>query len=293
MPATSDLIVGTTIADAALPLSKARRVSDKGAHMQDLLHKRSEDTLDYFIDLMKWLEPDENITGCTAYTTTEQDSILVVDRLHFAPTGVVVWIKGGGNESRYTVYCTVQTSLGKVKLFTFVMLTRARAGAPALGVSSSALGFGEVLVNETSTATVTLTNTGALHLTITSVAITGEFTLTGGSLPRTLAPSASVPLTFTFRPTSAGAKTGVATIISDAPSSPVPVALYGTGILLVVPPDDALLTDGGLAMMTHDGLVLVVVTGPSVPPPPLTNVLLLEGSSGDPLLTENDLMLEV
>lgn len=297
MPATSSLVTGSSIAEAALPLSKARRIFDMGAHLMSLLHKRSEDTLDYFLDLLDWLEPGESVIACDAFTSTEQTGVLMVDRLRFADTGVVVWLKGGGNGSRYTVYVTVRTSLSKVKLFAFVVLTRGVVDAPGedtpdLGLSTSALGFGEVLVGEDGIEALTVTNNGGAGLIITGVTVTGEFTLTGGSPPATLAPGASFLLTFTFTPTSIGAKTGTASIASNAAGSPAVVSLYGTGMVEAVP-ENALLTSGGGPLLTWDDLPVLVSEGDDPDPPPVPAGALLAEGDGTPLLTEDDLMLEV
>jgi aryl-phospho-beta-D-glucosidase BglC (GH1 family) len=127
MPDTSERVTGTLIAETALPLTKMRRVFDRGSSMMSLVHKRAEDTLDYFIDLLRWLEPDESIVSCEAYTGPTEPQELVIDRLNYAGTGVVLWIKGGGDGARYTVFCKVVTSRGKVKLFRFVMVTRGLA----------------------------------------------------------------------------------------------------------------------------------------------------------------------
>lgn len=123
MADTSDRIAGTLIAEAEFPLSKLRLIFDRGAHMMSLVHKRAEDTLDYFIDLARWLEPDESIVACEAYTGPTEPQALMVDRLQYAGTGVVIWLRSGGNGVRYSVFCRVITSRGKDKLFEFAMTT--------------------------------------------------------------------------------------------------------------------------------------------------------------------------
>lgn len=123
MADTSNRVAGTLVAEADLPQSKARMIFDRGTYMTSVVHKRVEDILDYFIDLARWLEPDETIIACEAYTGPTAPEILVVQRLQYAPTGVVLWLKDGGDNVRYSVFCRVITNQGKRKLFEFSMLT--------------------------------------------------------------------------------------------------------------------------------------------------------------------------
>ena len=109
--------------------------------MMDLLHKRAEDTLDYFIDLLRWLDSDEVLTACQAYS---DPATLVVAQAQFAPTGVVLWLKGGGDGVRQTVFCRVWTSRENVKLFRFIVLTRGVALEPFLMDTNQ----GEALVTD-------------------------------------------------------------------------------------------------------------------------------------------------
>lgn len=115
-----NIVIGTAIPDAQLPYSKERRIFDRGATMVQGQYKRSEDTLDYYIDLSKFLEPRETINSARAGSNTASMS---VERVEFAPTGVVVWISGGKDLERNTVVAWVTTSLGKVKIFRFIIKT--------------------------------------------------------------------------------------------------------------------------------------------------------------------------
>lgn len=88
-----------------------------------------------------------------------------------------------------------------------------------------------------------ITNTGTGMLTVNTIVISGTgaamFTLDlaacGGSVPFSLAPGTSCAPVVTFVPTSAGLKTAVVTINSNAPLTPsVTVNLSGTGIMPVI-----------------------------------------------------------
>jgi hypothetical protein len=82
---------------------------------------------------------------------------------------------------------------------------------------------------------VTLTNTGAGALTISSIAVSGDFaaTSTGATAcpisPATLAAGANCTISVTFAPTAVGASAGTLTITDNAGGSPHTVALTGIG----------------------------------------------------------------
>lgn len=88
---------------------------------------------------------------------------------------------------------------------------------PALNVSAASVAFGNEAVNTPATQTLTLTSTGAAALTISSATLTGTgFSVSGASLPATLAPGQSTTLAVQFDPTTAGAASGQLTLASDA-----------------------------------------------------------------------------
>lgn len=108
--------------------------------------------------------------------------------------------------------------------------------APAATLDPLTLEFEDQTYNTTSAAqTITLTNSGTADLTITAIAITGDFAQTNTCpvTPATLAVAASCTFTVTFKPTSSGARTGTLTITdngSNAVSGIHTASLKGTGI---------------------------------------------------------------
>jgi hypothetical protein len=101
--------------------------------------------------------------------------------------------------------------------------------APALTLSGSISGFGSVDIGFTSAAqSLTLTNTGNAPLNIRSTTTTGDFTATN-TCSASVAPNASCTVLVTFKPTTGGARTGLLTIVDDAISGEVVIALSGTG----------------------------------------------------------------
>jgi len=100
---------------------------------------------------------------------------------------------------------------------------------PAVSLSSTLLTFPSQWVGTTSaTQNLTLTNTGSAPLTISNLAINGDFAQTN-ACGTSLAARANCTITVTFAPTTAGARSAMVTITDNAAGSPHTVALSGTG----------------------------------------------------------------
>jgi hypothetical protein len=103
-----------------------------------------------------------------------------------------------------------------------------------LGSSPSSEAFGSVTIGSQQSETFTLTNNTSADVDISAISITGTgFQLSGVTPPLTLASSQSTTFKVVFAPQSAGAVSGSVTIRSDAPNSPLTVALSGTGTTVV------------------------------------------------------------
>lgn len=105
LPLSNDRIIPFTDSCCALPFES----------------KRAEEVLDYTVDMMRWLEPNEHIIGAAGWCDPNS---LLVTRLEYASTGVVAWLAGGGDDVRQTVNVEVSTSLGRIKLVQFVVHTK-------------------------------------------------------------------------------------------------------------------------------------------------------------------------
>jgi hypothetical protein len=102
--------------------------------------------------------------------------------------------------------------------------------APVAYLSSSTLNFGLQLVTTTSSAQVlTLTNTGNAALSVTGVAITGNFAETN-NCGTSVAAGASCTINVSFSPQAAGTQQAAVTITDNANGSPHSATLIGTGI---------------------------------------------------------------
>jgi len=103
--------------------------------------------------------------------------------------------------------------------------------APAIQVNSTSVNFGSSVVGAGLSQLLIVTNTGTATLTITQVSETGSsaFSVSGLTLPVTVTTGNQTAITLNFLPASVGLATGNISIVSDAPTSPTPVALNGTG----------------------------------------------------------------
>lgn len=99
----------------------------------------------------------------------------------------------------------------------------------ALRASPSSLSFGNVSVGSTSSVqTVTVSNPGSSAASLSSVSVTGPFTQTN-NCGSSLAAGANCTVNAQFKPTAGGAASGILSVASSAPGSPLTVALSGTG----------------------------------------------------------------
>ena len=104
--------------------------------------------------------------------------------------------------------------------------------APAtLTANPTSLTFTNVQVGQNSTQTETVTNTGGSNAQITQVTASGTgFSVSGITLPVTLAPGQGTSFSVTFAPQSAGNFTGNVAVISNASNSNLSVPLTGSAV---------------------------------------------------------------
>ncbi len=122
---------------------------------------------------------------------------------------------------------TVASNVGTVT----VSLSGAGSIPAVAGLSATALSFGNVKLNQPSAAqTLTVTNTGGAGLTISNIAITGDYAQTSPGCSATIVAGASCQISVVFTPTALGSRTGTITITSNGTGSPQTVALTGAGV---------------------------------------------------------------
>ena len=100
----------------------------------------------------------------------------------------------------------------------------------ALTASPSSLSFGNENVGSTTAAqTVTVSNPGTTAASVSSVSASGPFSETN-TCGSSIAAGGSCSVSVKFAPTAAGSASGTLSVASSAPSSPLSVALSGTGV---------------------------------------------------------------
>ena len=103
---------------------------------------------------------------------------------------------------------------------------------PALSANPATLSFGTAQTVGTTSApqTVTLTNPGTAATTVTGITSSNPaFAVTAGTFPITIAAGATSTFTVRFTPTNTTAQTGTISVASNAPGSPLTIAVSGTG----------------------------------------------------------------
>ncbi len=98
-----------------------------------------------------------------------------------------------------------------------------------LGVSPATVNFGNVVVGNSQSQTAALSASSG-PVTVSSATMSGsEFSLSGLSLPLTIAVGTSVPFTLTFSPQASGSTSGTLTFTGSASNSGLVQTLTGTG----------------------------------------------------------------
>ena len=243
----SALTVGIEGQDV-LPVALDRRIVDKGPHMIALLHKRAQDRLDYYIDLRDFLDDGEFVTGAAGRLSPVTDPALAILRIEFDADGVLIWMAGGLNGSRYTVDVTITTSIGKRKMYRTAVLTAGTAepgvfytidgdeidldgvGAgvgPLLALSRTTAEFDPLAVGAISPAiAVTVMNIGSQEVQTSAITVTGPFSFISNATG-SLLPGDSFTLSIRFAPSAIGPASGILILDGNATAT---IALSGTGI---------------------------------------------------------------
>src|ERR1019366_2247277 len=117
-------------------------------------------------------------------------------------------------------------------------------GNPSPGSSGSVtsspttLAFGNAQVGSHASLSETLKNTGGSTVTISSTSVgNAAYSISGLTLPASVAAGQSLAFTVKFAPSAAGAASGNLTLVSDAANSPLSIPLSGTGVTAVTAGD--------------------------------------------------------
>ncbi|MDE3169219.1 MAG: choice-of-anchor D domain-containing protein, partial [Acidobacteriota bacterium] len=99
----------------------------------------------------------------------------------------------------------------------------------ALSANPSSINFGSILIGSQASTSVTLTNSGTAPVSVSAASVSGSgFTLSGFTAAA-LNPGATGSFSVTFAPTASGSATGMVSVTSNAPGSPLTMALSGSG----------------------------------------------------------------
>jgi HYDIN/CFA65/VesB-like, Ig-like domain/Abnormal spindle-like microcephaly-assoc'd, ASPM-SPD-2-Hydin/Right handed beta helix region/Flagellar-associated PapD-like len=166
----------------------------------------------------------------------------------------------GGQTTSFNVVFSLTTSAGSTGNLSVVstasnsplVVPLSGAGVTLqLSASPSSLSFGDVGVGERSTQSLTLTNAGTGTVTITQASVTGDgFSLSGLTVPMTLAAGQSTNFGAKFAPTTSGSATGSISVVSNASNSPTVVSLSGTGVTLQLSASPTTVNFGDVAVGT-------------------------------------------
>ncbi len=102
---------------------------------------------------------------------------------------------------------------------------------PQISVIPGSTNFGNVTVGVTNTQMFTISNSGTANLSVTQASLIGAgFSLSGLTLPLSIAPGGSSAFTISFAPAAASSLSGNLTLVNNSPNSPLVVALAGSGV---------------------------------------------------------------
>jgi hypothetical protein len=114
-----------------------------------------------------------------------------------------------------------------------VALSGTGLAGPGVTLTPTGLSFPATVVGQTATAiTATLSNQGGVPLTVSGIAVSGDFALaaSGSNCGASVAAGGACTLSIAFTPTAPGARAGAVTIMDNAAGSPQTIALSGTGV---------------------------------------------------------------
>jgi hypothetical protein len=126
---------------------------------------------------------------------------------------------------------TVTSSAPNSPLSIALAGTGTQAPQAQLSTNPATENFGNINVGSTAAQTIALSNNGNASATITQVSTTGTgFSVSGLSIPYTLAAGAKTSLKVSFSPSAVGTYGGSVAVTSNASNSPTAVSLSGTGV---------------------------------------------------------------
>jgi hypothetical protein len=227
------------ISDGKLLYTKAGQVWDPIAKMQvgsfpvNAINPTSfPNLLDMTMDTAAgqfFMVADSNSSSGVALTAYDLKSLTSTGTLSFTelndpePHSLVRWGSSGFG------FISTGATFQDQALYLFQSRLSKNPNAPVVTLSGGISAFGSVDIGFSSGGqSLTLTNSGNAPLNVRSATTTGDFAATN-TCGASVAPNASCTVSITFNPTAAGTRTGLLTILDDAISGEVVIALSGTG----------------------------------------------------------------
>jgi hypothetical protein len=131
-----------------------------------------------------------------------------------------------------------------------------------LSANPTSVNFGSVPVGTSGSQSVTLTNSGTANVTISAASASGTgFSITGLATPLTLTPGQNTSFTAKFSPAATGSASGSVSITSNAPGSPMSIALSGTGVQAQLTPSPASVAFGSVAVGSSAAQTITLTNG--------------------------------
>lgn len=96
--------------------------------MLESFAKQSSESLDYTINLYRWLESGEKVTAASA--VVDPDTIFIT-QVQYTDSSATVWLLGGVDSEAYTVSVTIDTNKGRRKTFQFRVTVTGETVTPA------------------------------------------------------------------------------------------------------------------------------------------------------------------
>jgi hypothetical protein len=159
-------------------------------------------------------------------------------------------------------------------------------GTPGATLSTTKLSFGKVVIGQTSGAkSVTLTNTGNATLNISSITISGDFSISNNTCGSQLNAGANCSVSVKFSPTAKNARKGTLTFTDNAPSGTQTVALTGVGESLSLSPTS--LAFGSVPVGTQSASQTITITNVTNVSVTINSIALGGTDPSDYLITNN------
>jgi len=120
------------------------------------------------------------------------------------------------------------------KLFAIYALLSGILSADTVNISPASVNFGAQPLGTTTSQNVTLSNSTKKLLSISNIAVAGDFASPSNTCGGSLLPGEQCLITITFRPTILGARTAVLSVNDDANNTPQKVKLTGGGLPAII-----------------------------------------------------------